>query len=228
MKILICIAAVAVVAVGCRTKEQVNLKNGSDSLSYFIGVYTALKLKDAGYQELDYSKFEYALTKAFKSKNASELITSDSIITYYFKKAKAQEFSLTLKAGENFLAQNSKRKEISTTTSGLQYEIFKKGEGRRAVINDSVVFHYTAITTEGVEFINSYKNNAPVRMLLKEGTPGGLEAFQIMHEESHYRFYIPARLAYGNRSDPAGIIKPYSSIIYTIELIEVIPSSKRL
>lgn len=230
MKLIVWGLAVCVMTTACHSdkNDDLILTSSADSLSYYIGIYTALKLKKAGHKEFDYSKFDHALKRAFVSQNSDELRFSDSIISSYFEKARAREFALTLKESEKFFAENRKKKEVFTTTSGMQYEIFKEGKGRKPTLNDSVTFHYTAITTEGVEFINSYKNNAPVRMLLKEGTAGGLEAFQMMNEGSHYRFYIPARLAYGEKSDPAGIIKPHSSIIYTIELISVTPSATDL
>jgi FKBP-type peptidyl-prolyl cis-trans isomerase len=226
MKILISVVALSVLVTACDSQKDDKLRTSTDSLSYYMGVYTALKLKAAGYKKFDHVKFDYALKSAFKSKDAREIKTADSINSAYFKKAKAHEFAQTLAEGNKFLAENKKRPSVHLTASGLQYEIFVTGQGRKPLLNDSVVMHYTAKTTEGLEFINTYKTNSPLKILLRDGTRAGLEALQMMNEGSHYRFYIPAELAYGEKSDPAGIIKPFSSLIYNIELISVI-SSKR-
>jgi FKBP-type peptidyl-prolyl cis-trans isomerase FkpA len=123
-------------------------------------------------------------------------------------------------AGEAFLAENAKKPNITTTASGLQYEILKKGEGATPSATDNVTVHYKGTTIDGNEFDSSYSRGEPATFPLNRVIPGWTEGVQLMQEGAKYRFYIPSELAYGAHG--AGrLIGPNSTLIFDVELIKI-------
>lgn len=124
-----------------------------------------------------------------------------------------------IKEGQNFLEENKKKEGVIETKSGLQYKILQEGDGVSPSPTDVVKCHYEGRLIDGTVFDSSYNRGAPAEFVLNQLIYGWIEGMQLMKEGSKYRFYIPYYLAYGSQS--AGIILPYSALIFDIELIEV-------
>jgi FKBP-type peptidyl-prolyl cis-trans isomerase len=123
-------------------------------------------------------------------------------------------------AGEKWLAANKKKPGVVTLPSGLQYKIIKEGKGAIPTDTTTVKVQYEGRTIDGKVFESSYKNgNGPVTMVPSQMIPGWTQALTRMPEGSVWEVYIPQNLAYKDRS--AGPIKPYSTLIFKIELVKV-------
>jgi FKBP-type peptidyl-prolyl cis-trans isomerase len=122
--------------------------------------------------------------------------------------------------GERFLNQNTKRENVITTETGLQYEIFGKGNGPKPNITDTVIVHYTGRFVDGREFESTVPSKIPAKLTLLSVIPGWTEGLQLMNEGGQYRFFIPFELAYGEKGNAR--IEPYSALVFDIELIGVI------
>ncbi|MFI3198135.1 MAG: FKBP-type peptidyl-prolyl cis-trans isomerase [Methylococcaceae bacterium] len=124
-------------------------------------------------------------------------------------------------AGVAFLAENTKKANIVTTASGLQYEILTPGTGTATPLaTDTVKVHYKGTTLDGKEFDSSYSRGEPISFPLNRVIPGWTEGVQLMTEGSKYRFYIPSELAYGEQG-AGGSIGPNSTLIFDVELIKI-------
>ncbi len=130
-----------------------------------------------------------------------------------------QKHMPTIKEGEAFLAQNKVKTGITTTASGLQYEVLTPGTGAKPLASDQVTINYKGTLLNGFEFDSSYKRGEPITFDLGQVIPGWTEGVQLMQEGAKYRFFIPYNLAYGSRD--AGEIPPYSTLIFEVELIKV-------
>ena len=137
-------------------------------------------------------------------------------------KAKALEakYGENKAAGEKFLAENKTKEGVITTESGLQYKIIKAGKGEIPTKESSVKVNYKGTLIDGTEFDSSYKRNAPATFRADQVIKGWTEALTMMPVGSKWELYIPQELAYGSR-ETGGLIKPYSTLIFEVELLEI-------
>lgn len=125
-----------------------------------------------------------------------------------------------LEKGEAYLAENGKRPGVTTTASGLQYEVLTEGAGKSPKATDTVEVHYRGTLIDGKEFDSSYKRGETIEFPLNGVIPGWTEGVQLMKEGAKYRFFIPSKLAYGPRG-AGGVIGPDETLIFDVELIKV-------
>jgi FKBP-type peptidyl-prolyl cis-trans isomerase len=123
-------------------------------------------------------------------------------------------------AGEGFLAMNKTKPGIITTASGLQYQVIKAGKGAHPTATSSVKVHYQGSIPEGGIFDSSI-GREPVTFVLNQVIPGWTEGIQLMNIGSKFKFFIPQELAYGGNPPPNTIIKPYSPLIFEVELLSI-------
>jgi FKBP-type peptidyl-prolyl cis-trans isomerase FkpA len=126
--------------------------------------------------------------------------------------------------GLAFLENNAKQDGIIVTSSGLQYEILKKGDGSKPRATDTVKVNYLGTLLDGTEFDSSYSRNKPASFPLNRVVKGWTEGVQLMNTGAKYKFYVPSELAYGARS--TGKIGSHSTLIFEIELLEIIKTNK--
>lgn len=124
-------------------------------------------------------------------------------------------------AGEQFLAENAKKAGVTVLPSGLQYKVLTEGKGQKPTAEDKVQVIYEGRTIDGHVFDATAKHNLKdvdydefnVKGLIK----GWQEALTLMPVGSKWEIYIPYQLAYGERGAGRDI-KPYSALIFTMEL----------
>jgi FKBP-type peptidyl-prolyl cis-trans isomerase FklB len=122
--------------------------------------------------------------------------------------------------GAKFLEENKKKEGVKTTPSGLQYKSLKEGSGAQPKATDTVTVNYRGTLLNGNEFDSSYKRKEPATFPLNGVIKGWTEGLQFMKKGSKYQFFIPANLAYGERSPGAGI-PPNSMLIFEVELLDI-------
>lgn len=119
-----------------------------------------------------------------------------------------------------YLAWNGKRAGVTTTASGLQYQIIKPGKGgARPTLQDVVLVAYEGRLRDGKIFDKNDK--APLE--LSAVIPGWSEGLQLMTKGAKYRFWIPPALAYGSQA--AGPIPADSDLEFDVELLDFIPAA---
>jgi FKBP-type peptidyl-prolyl cis-trans isomerase len=120
------------------------------------------------------------------------------------------------------LENNKKRKEVTTTSSGLQYEVMKRGNGTVSPKEtDKVEVHYHGTLISGEVFDSSVERGQPAQFGLNQVIKGWTEGLQYMKEGDKFKFFIPAELAYGERG-AGGKIKPGSTLIFEVELLKIV------
>jgi FKBP-type peptidyl-prolyl cis-trans isomerase len=120
---------------------------------------------------------------------------------------------------EQFLAENALKEGVTTTESGLQYEVIKMGKGKKPAATDRVKVHYHGTLIDGTVFDSSVERGEPIVFGLNQVIKGWTEGVQLMPIGSKFRFYIPQELGYG--AQQAGSIPPYSTLIFEVELLGI-------
>lgn len=120
-------------------------------------------------------------------------------------------------AGEKFLAANKTKAGVKTLPSGVQYKVIKEGNGPMPKDTSMVKVNYEGRTIEGKVFDSSYKRGEPLELRANQVIKGWTDALVHMPVGSVWEVYIPQELAYGEREQ--GDIKPFSALIFKIELI---------
>ncbi|MFW6088400.1 MAG: FKBP-type peptidyl-prolyl cis-trans isomerase [Gemmatimonadota bacterium] len=125
---------------------------------------------------------------------------------------------------DSFLAANAEREGVTTTESGLQYEVVDEGDGASPDSTDQVTVHYTGTLPDGTQFDSSRDRDEPATFPVQGVIPGFSEGLQLMSVGSNYKLYIPPELGYGSR--PQGSIPPNSALIFDVELLEIPENSE--
>lgn len=124
-------------------------------------------------------------------------------------------------AGEIFLEGNKDKPGVVSLPEGLQYEILKEGTGTKPAISDSIKAHYKGALLNGKEFDSSFKRNQPFSAPLRSLIKGWQIAIPMMNEGSHWRLWIPADLAYGDRGAGADI-PGGATLMFEVELLQIL------
>jgi FKBP-type peptidyl-prolyl cis-trans isomerase len=200
------------------------LKNAVDSASYAYGVVLGHSLKRQMNVELNRDAVLHALLAVMNGDSVVfEAETANKIYGDYNRTMQAKAAERGKAEGEKFLAENKKRKEVTTTASGLQYEVIQRGTG--AVMpkeTDKVKVHYHGTNVDGSVFDSSVERGQPASFGLNQVIKGWTEGLQLMKVGDKFRFYIPSNLAYGERS-PSPKIKPNAVLVFDVELLEINP-----
>ena len=156
----------------------------------------------------------------------SKIMTAEEAATYaetvqnrMVSEKAAAKYGDYRKANEAFLAENAKKAGVTTTASGLQYEVLKAGTGVKPTAASVVKVHYHGTLIDGTVFDSSVERKEPATFGVSEVIKGWTEALQLMPVGSKWRLYIPQELAYGPAEQ--GTIKPFSTLIFDVELISI-------
>ncbi len=136
-----------------------------------------------------------------------------------------EKAAANLEAGKKFLETNGKRKAVTTTKSGLQYEVITKGGSEKYVApkegakdNKQFLVNYKGTLIDGKEF-DASPPGEPVPMTLQV-VPGFKEALTTMPVGAKWKLFLPSELAYGEERRSAEIA-PNSVLIFELELVKI-------
>lgn len=193
-----------------------------NDVSYAIGLSVASSLKEQNLDQLDPAVLSNAIQDVFDNKTPKFTPNeAQDIIQNYLKELSEKQFAKNKEEGEAFLTENAAKTGITTTPSGLQYEVVVEGTGKTPSATDVVEVHYHGTLINGNVFDSSIERGTPATFGVNQVIKGWTEALQLMKEGSKYRLYIPQDLAYGAHPHPGGPIEPLMALIFDVELISV-------
>ncbi|NVK54981.1 MAG: FKBP-type peptidyl-prolyl cis-trans isomerase [Alteromonadaceae bacterium] len=193
--------------------------------SYGIGFQMGQQLQSNPFDGLDLDSVLTGLKDAFTGE--APQVDNDALRTAFgeihqrMQAAKAKQHEAAIAEGENFLADNAKRDEVTVTESGLQYEVINAGDGEVPTADSTIRAHYHGTLIDGAVFDSSYERGQPAEFPVGGVIKGWTEALQIMPVGSKWRLYVPHDLAYGEQG-AGGAIAPFSTLIFDIELLDVV------
>ena len=133
-----------------------------------------------------------------------------------------QEFADVKSEGVEYLEVNRSKESVQTTESGLQYIVLKEGSGDKPKANSKVKVHYHGTSIDGTVFDSSVDRGEPSEFFANQVIKGWTEGLQLMKVGSKFKFFIPQELAYGAFPRQGGPIKPFSALIFEVELLDII------
>jgi FKBP-type peptidyl-prolyl cis-trans isomerase FklB len=231
--LIVLTAALALTFGSCSKNviSKVKMKTNIDSLSYAFGIvnYNALKGDSLNLDPKIVAKA--MLDGGIGKPEMTDEVARGYIMTFVNKREAAKnareaesnkvKYKDYIAENEAFLAKNKEKAGVTVTSSGLQYEVIKMGNGPKPSAESTVKVDYVGTLIDGTEFDSSIKRKEPAEFPVSRVIPGWTEALQLMPVGSKFKLYVPERLAYG--ANAAGnVIKPYSTLIFEVELLEIV------
>jgi len=225
--LVIMVAAVLCAFLGCSadSKKKSGYSSSVDEVldkgaSYALGMNVGSNLKsDRLYPDLQ----EFAQGIRDIVNDAETRYTMDEAYNVFneaFTALRERREEKSKQAEQTFLEENGQKPGITVTESGLQYEVITEGEGPKPLASDTVRVHYKGTLLDGTVFDSSYEREEPIEFPLGGVIPGWTEGLQLMSVGSNYRLFIPSELGYGSQG--ARSIPPYSTLIFEVELLDII------
>ena len=94
------------------------------------------------------------------------------------------------------------------------------GTGDKPAPTDVVRVHYTGMLLDNTKFDSSVDRGEPAEFGVNQVIQGWQEGIQLMPAGSKFKFYIPYELGYGEQG--TGPIPPYSTLVFEVELLEIV------
>ena len=219
--------------------EGVNAGDNKKKAAYYAGIQIGQQISNQMVKGINHEVFGDDSTKTISLKNfmagfVSGTLGKQGLMTIEqaqtvaqtkMQEIKAREMEATYgpnrEEGEKFLAANAKKEGVKTLESGVQYRVIKEGTGAIPADTSLVKVHYEGRLLNDSVFDSSYKRGEPITLRCNQTIKGWTDAMVHMPAGSVWEVYIPQDLAYGEREQ--GIIKPFSVLVFKIELLEVNP-----
>ncbi len=201
-------------------KAKDKLETFEDKLSYSVGTAMGASLA----QIKDEVALEVVLQGIRDKFDGKELLITQEeaqqvqqqfMVKMQEKEVKRQE-ELTAK-GLALLEENKKKKGVTVTESGLQYEVIKKGNGPKPTAEDTVTVDYVGMFADGTTFDSSVERGEPASFAAGQVIPGWTETLLLMPVGSKFKIVIPPSIGYGEQGAPP-VIPPNAVLVFEVEL----------
>ena len=235
-KVLLSFVAGLLLFTGCdnaKKSSRVSLNSTIDSVSYAIGIDQGKYLTQALANfpdSLNNAAIIDGFTQTMLNAETQFSDTLGKAILNKFMPAKQEEekakqnlkYVGNLEEGKAYLAENATKEGVVVTPSGLQYKVIKEGNGPKPINGDKVKVNYEGKLINGTVFDSSFERGKPVEFTLDQVIPGWTEGLKLMPVGSTFMLYVPQDIAYGENVRPGGPIEPFSTLIFRVELLEIV------
>ncbi len=202
-----------------------DLSTDEAKVSYGFGLQFGEQLLRNRFEGLDLDAAIAGIRHVFEHQQAqigeSELNPAYQAIQEKKQAAAAELAGKRAALAEQFLTANAERDEVTTTDSGLQWEVLESGAGGDSPgATDQVVTHYHGTFVDGSVFDSSVDRGEPATFGVNQVIPGWTEALQLMSPGDKWRIVCPPHLAYGEQG-AGDAIPPNTALVFEIHLIQV-------
>ncbi len=229
-------ACAAALAVSCNSssgvKVDAELPSAAevDSVSYLIGVNFGAFIKSNGFaedlKEIDMAKVKKGIVDFMEAEGTPydadfglqfdvDPNEMQMVLNSFLSKKQTYLAAKNLAEGQDFLAKNALKDNVSSTASGLQYTIEATGADYKVAPQDTVWVNYKGTLIDGTVF----DENQNIEFVANQVIRGWTEGLGLLGEGGKATFYIPADLAYGERGN--GSIAPNSVLVFDVEILKV-------
>ena len=203
---------------------EVELTTDEQKVSYGFGLQFGDQLRRNSFDGMDLDAVLAGVQHWYNHQQAAlsdEQINPSYQVIQNRQQAKAAELATKREElASQFMAANAARDEVSTTASGLQYEVLETGSGDKPGAQSTVVTHYHGTLLDGTVFDSSVERGEPAEFGVHQVIPGWTEALQMMSVGDKWRIACPPKLAYGEQG-AGDSIPPNTDLVFEIHLIAI-------
>jgi FKBP-type peptidyl-prolyl cis-trans isomerase FklB len=205
-------------------QPEVELNTDEQIVSYGFGLQFGDQMLRNHFEGMDLDAVLAGVTHHFKHQEAA--LTPEQMNPAYEavqakQKAASAEIDGKRQAlAQQFLEANAARDEVTTTASGLQYEVLETGTGDTPTAQSHVVTHYHGTLVDGTVFDSSVERGEPAEFGVTQVIPAWTEALQLMSVGDKWRIAAPPELAYGEQG-AGDTIPPNTALVFEIHLIDI-------
>lgn len=119
---------------------------------------------------------------------------------------------------------DSSKLKVSPTSTGMYRLILTAGNSKGVKLGDTVVVHYEGKFLNGKFFDSTRQRHEAFQFVYGQQwqvIKGMEEAIGLMHEGEKSLFIMPSELAFGQTGSSTGMIPPFTSLIFEVELVSV-------
>ena len=191
-----------------------------EKISYALGLGIGQQLKSMNIENFDIKEFSRSIEDVMAGRDTDMTAREAQVmLSEYFQKKEKEQAEENIAKGKVYLEENGKREGVTTTASGLQYEVITPGTGEsydaaKHGEAPTAEVMYKGTLVDGTVFDQS---QAPVKFNIRQVIPGFTEALKLMPVGAKWRVTIPSDLAYG--ANGPGSIGPNSTLIFEMELL---------
>ena len=121
---------------------------------------------------------------------------------------------------QEYMENFAKEKGVKKLDNGAMIKLSRAGKGKAPKADATVKVNYEGTLIDGTKFDSSYDRGEAASFALTDVVPCWTKAIQAMKPGAKAKIVCPADTAYGNR--PLGPIPPNSTLVFTVELLEVL------
>ena len=205
-------------------QPQVELSSDEQKVSYGFGLQFGDQLLRNKFDGMDLAIVLAGIQHWYNDQQAAisdaEINPSFEVIQNKQKAAKAEVDSKRQELARLFMEKNAAREEVTTTASGLQYEVLETGSGASPTHSSTVVTHYHGTLVDGTVFDSSVERGDPAEFGVGQVISAWTEALQLMSVGDKWRIACPPELAYGEQG-AGDSIPPNTALVFEIQLIDI-------
>ncbi|WP_329740692.1 FKBP-type peptidyl-prolyl cis-trans isomerase [Dyella sp. A6] len=221
-------ATLAQQRVSAPSSRPSSVKLDRHKLSYAIGYQIGSQFAD-GDPKVDLATLQQAIRDAYAKRPPSvsmqDMHTQLRELDQQMHARAVAEFkhmaTVNLDKSRAYMARNAKRPGVVQLSSGIQYQVIKKGDGKASpTVTSTVTVNYRGMLTDGTEFDSTWARGQPVSFTVDKVIPGWQDVIPRMHVGDRWKVVIPPQLAYGERG-ALPRIGPNEALVFDIELLAI-------
>ncbi len=198
-------------------QAPVKLVSALDTMQYTLGAFVAQWINNNGFLISNPALFLKGMDDMFQNK--PRLIADSTIGPRVAAYQQATQKGRAIRQEQQLFAALKDKPGIGILPNGVHYLILKTGKGVHPDEKDSVVINFIAKLADGTVVEDTYQAKKPLVTMLANLFPGLSDPLQMMTEGSKWQLFIPAVLAYGEKSTT--LIPPNSALVIEAELVAV-------
>lgn len=128
--------------------------------------------------------------------------------------------------GAMFQEEFRQQEGVRELKGGVLYKVEVSGTGKTPKLSDRVKVRYEGRHVDGRVFDKS-KGDDPQEFRVDRTVTGWQEVLPLMREGDKWEVVVPSHLAYGAKGSPYGNIGPNETLVFTIELVDILDPGEK-